>query len=129
MNFFKISILASIFLISINSCSSRDESESASIIGTWMEKAVNNCPKGNTMIFEKTNTGSLSWLDQSPCIFDSDTFTYKKNGISLEVKYPLDYIEYFEIVELTNTTLKLKFLRNNDDSDIDTPHIITLNKQ
>lgn len=58
-----------------------------------MEKAVNNCPKGNTMIFEKTNTGSLSWLDQSPCIFDSDIFTYQKSGTSLEVKYPLDYIE------------------------------------
>lgn len=102
------------------SCSSDDNggtTTSGEIAGKWFNKEYvvagqtipyddhEECGK-DFIEFSSNNTGR--YVDINECEEESDAFTYAKDGNKLVITQ-LDGVENAEIVELSSTTLKLKF--------------------
>ena len=127
--------LTFVFLIAImifSSCSNDDNSDdnSPSIIGKWKLTAENfggqsqdlsNCEKEQTIEFFADGTAENYYVDSDPCDFSTISVDYTKNNNQLifsivgEGINGRTYVLTSTIEVLNDTTLRYKFISDNED--------------
>ena len=127
--------LTYVFLIAImifSSCSNDDNSDdnSPSIIGKWKLTAENfggqsqdlsNCEKEQTIEFFADGTAENYYVDSDPCDFSTITIDYTKNNNQLIFSIDGEgingrtYVLTSTIEVLNDTTLRYKFISDNED--------------
>ena len=127
--------LTYVFLITImifSSCSNDDNSDdnSPSIIGKWKLTAENfggqsqdlsNCEKEQTIEFFADGTAENYYVDSDPCDFSTITIDYTKNNNQLIFSIDGEgingrtYVLTSTIEVLNDTTLRYKFISDNED--------------
>ena len=121
-------------LMIFSSCSSDDDSNSdntsTSIIGKWkltaeniggQSQSLSDCEKEQTMEFYSDGTVENYYVDNDPCDFSTITFDYTKN--SNQLIFSIDgegingrtYVLTSTIEVLNDTTLRYKFISDNED--------------
>jgi len=127
--------LTFVFLIAImifSSCSNDDNSDdnSPSIIGKWKLTAENfggqsqdlsDCEKEQTIEFFADGTAENYYVDSDPCDFSTITIDYTKNNNQLIFSIDGEgingrtYVLTSTIEVLNDTTLRYKFISDNED--------------
>ena len=127
--------LTYVFLITImifSSCSNDDNSDdnSPSIIGKWKLTAENfggqsqdlsDCEKEQTIEFFADGTAENYYVDSDPCDFSTITIDYTKNNNQLIFSIDGEgingrtYVLTSTIEVLNDTTLRYKFISDNED--------------
>ena len=127
--------LTYVFLITImifSSCSNDDNSDdnSPSIIGKWKLTAENfggqsqdlsNCEKEQTIEFFADGTAENYYVDSDPCDFSTISVDYTKNNNQLIFSIDGEgingrtYVLTSTIEVLNDTTLRYKFISDNED--------------
>ena len=111
-----IYLLTTIFtLLFITSCSSDDDKGSVSILGKWYihsfiyegetELHENECATKKDQVEFKDNGSIVKYIYDEDCDLYSNQQEWSKNGNTLIIDG-----EEFSVIELTNSTLKLKDL-------------------
>ena len=123
----KLFFISTVFILGLSSCSNDSNSGNvaASIVGKWQftkEGEITNNQEvlddyqhtsGCTKDFTEILTGNIfkqHLFDNPDCQETIDTGTWTRNNSSLVLTYPNPPIINAEILELTNTTLKVKYV-------------------
>jgi hypothetical protein len=134
---FAFAIVLGLTVSSCSGSSSDDDNNNkeASIIGQWELTKVGNILNGTQLLLPFTQEGGcnnnvIELLDNakyteleyeyvnSKCKLYSDEGTWSTANKTLTVKDIQDNTTIYEILELSNTTLRLKITQGNDNSSI-----------